>query len=149
MKKYYIPLFLLLWFSQLSIAQSQIGKEKLKEFRNNPKWKEMMKDPNANYYETIAAFDEFWRGKPNPLELMEGEKEALEELEERSFVSRIFKSNKTLKNEALQYVEDFKKFNYWQIQSEGFLKPDGKVMSQDEIQEMVQQELQNRQKARK
>ncbi|MFW0740033.1 hypothetical protein, partial [Flavobacterium sp. T12S277] len=135
----------LLFFLQLSIAQSQIGKQKLKEFRENPKWKEMMTDPNANFYETNVAFEEFWKGKPNPLELMEGEKEVLEELKERSFFSRLFKSNRKLKKESLEYAVDFKKFKFWKIKNEGFVKSDGRVMTQDQIQEMVQQELQSRQ----
>src|SRR6478609_2225685 len=139
MRKPTITLLSLLLFMQLSIAQSQIGKEKMKEFRKSPKWIEMMNDPNANFYETNAAFEEFWRGKPDPLELMEGEKEALEELEERSFVSKLFKSNKELKEESLRYAEDFKKFKFWKIQNEGFVKSDGRVMTQDEIQAMVQQ----------
>ncbi|WP_291285608.1 hypothetical protein [Flavobacterium sp.] len=149
MKKPTIILLPLLFFLQLSIAQSQIGKEKLKEFSKSPKWKEMMNDPNANFNETNVAFKEFWKGKPNPLELMEGEEEALEELEERSFISRLFKSNKTLKKESLQHAEDFKKFNFWRIKSEGFVKSDGSVMTRDEIQEMVRQELQSRQKNEK
>lgn len=149
MKKSTIILLPLLFFLQLSIAQSQIGKEKLKEYRKSPKWKEMMTDRNANFYETNAAFQEFWKGKPNPLELMEGEEEVLEELEERSFVSRLFKSNRKLKEESLQYTEDFKKFKFWKIEKENFVKSDGSVMTEDEIQEIVQQELQNRQKSKK
>ncbi|MGQ7944318.1 hypothetical protein [Flavobacterium sp. WC2509] len=149
MRKPTIILLPLLLFFQLSIAQSQIGKEKLKEYRDSPKWIEMMNDPNANFYETNVAFDEFWKGKPNPLELMEGEEEAFEELEERSFVSRLFKSNKELKEESLKYAEDFKKFKFWKTQNEGFVKADGRVMTQDEIQQLVQQELQSRQNTKK
>ncbi|BFM42577.1 hypothetical protein CFS9_12180 [Flavobacterium sp. CFS9] len=134
---------------QLSIAQSQIGKEKLKEFRKNPKWKEMMNDPNTNFNETKIAFEEFWKGKPNPLELMEGEEEALEELKERSFISKLFKSNRALKKESLQYTEDFKRFKFWQSQSESFVKSDGRVMTEDEIQEMARQEMQRRQETKK
>ena len=146
MRKSTLILLLLLFFLQLSIAQSQISREKLKEFRKSPKWKEMMNEQNVNFEETNIAFKEFWKGKPNPLELMEGEKEVLEELQERSFISRLFKSNRELKKESLQYAEDFKKFKFWRIQNEGFVKSDGRVMTQDEIQEMTQQELQRRQK---
>ncbi|WP_202702318.1 hypothetical protein [Flavobacterium sp. UGB4466] len=148
MRKTTIILLPLLFFLQLSIAQSQIGKEKRKEFRKSPKWKEMMKNPNANFNETSVAFEEFWKGKPNPLELMEGEEEALEELKERSFISRLFKSNKALKKESLQYAEDFKRFKFWRIQSEGLVKSDGRIMSEDEIQEMARQELQRRQETK-
>ncbi|MCC9017446.1 hypothetical protein [Flavobacterium lipolyticum] len=148
MRKTTIILLPLLFFLQLSIAQSQIGKEKRKEFRKSPKWKEMMKNPNANFNETSVAFEEFWKGKPNPLELMEGEEEALEELKERSFISRLFKSNRALKKESLQYVEDFKRFKFWRIQSEGLIKSDGRIMSEDEIQEMARQELQRRQETK-
>ena len=149
MRKTTIILLPLLFFLQLSIAQSQIKKEKLKEFRKSAKWKEMMNDPNSNFDETKVAFEEFWKGKPNPLELMEGEEEALEELKERSFISRLFKSNRALKKESLQYAEDFKKFNFWRIQSESFVKSDGRVMTEDEIQEMARQELQRRQETKK
>lgn len=149
MRKTTIILLPLLFFLQFSIAQSQVEKEKLKEFRKSPKWKEMMNDPNANFDEINVAFEEFWKGKPNPLELMEEEREVLEELKERSFISRLLKSNRELKKESLQYAEDFKKFKFWKIQNEGFVKSDGRVMNQDEIQEMVQQELQRRQENKK
>jgi len=65
MRKTTIILLPLLFFLQLSIAQSQIKKEKLKEFRKSAKWKEMMKDPNANFNETNVALMNF--GKENPI----------------------------------------------------------------------------------
>lgn len=147
----FIMLIFLLAFSMSSYAQTPITKKKLREYRNKPKWKEMMADPNVNFHEASIAFEEFWRGKDNPEELMEGENEEENEgkHKERSFLSRLFKSEKTEQAGIIQYAPDYKKFRFWQIQSVGFTKPDGTVMSRDEIQELVRQELQNRKEATK
>ncbi len=131
-------------------AQNQPDKATLKAYRKNPVWVQMMNDPNTNYNEAVAAFDEFWRGKPEPEEVMRGEREEGEsERQERSFLSRLFKSEAKEEQEILQYAEEYKRFTFWRQQNAGYVKPDGKVMSPEEQQALLEQELRNRQNTSK
>lgn len=104
----------------------------------------MMNDSSVNYFQAKIAFEEFWRGKPSPESIMEGEKE---EQEERSFLSRILKSEKTYNAEILQYAEEHKKFLHWLRVNKPYVKEDGSIMSEEEKQALVQQELNNRKAA--
>lgn len=116
---------------------------KLKEYRKNPLWIEMMEDKTVNYHEAVLAFDEFWKGKPEPEGELEGNNEG-EEKEERSFVARIFKSDKRLKEELMSYATDFKKFRYWKRKYAAYVRTDGSIPTEEEIQLLIQQELSNR-----
>lgn len=125
-------------FSQNTI----VIKKQLREYRNNPHWISMMKDSSVKFADAVTAFDEFWKGKPSPEELMEGESET----SERSIVSRIFYSEKQEKADILAFAEDHKRFLYWKQKNELYVKPDGTVMSAEEKQALVKQELENRKK---
>src|SRR6478609_8199686 len=113
------------------------SKATIKDYRKNPRWIEMMASPTANYFEASIAFDEFWKGKPNPIELMEHEGEGEEH--EGEAHERISERER---EELIHYAMDYKKFKFWQIQHQGFIHADGTIMTEEEIQAMVQQELQ-------
>ena len=120
------------------------SKKQLREYRNNPHWINMMDDSTANYYEAKLAFEEFWRGKPTPEQLNEGEFEAEEEEHDRSIFARILKSDNQYKAEIVQYAFEHRKFNYWLRKNAPYVKADGTVMSQAEKDQIVQQEIANR-----
>ncbi len=137
-------LFILICFSSSAFAQN-VSKKQLREYRNHPHWINMMNDSNVNYFQAKAAFEEYWKGKPNPESIMEGEKE--EGGEKRSLLSRLTKSEKTYNAEILQYSVEHKKFVFWLRENAPYVKEDGSIMSQDEREAMVQQELNNRKTA--
>jgi hypothetical protein len=137
-------LFLIICFSISAFAQNE-NKKLLREYRKNAHWITMMNDSNVNYFQAKIAFEEFWKGKPTPESIMEGEKE--EQGEERSFVSRILKSKKSYNAEILEYSVEHKKFLHWLRENEPYVKEDGTIMTQEEKEAMVQQELNNRKAA--
>lgn len=138
-------LFLLICFSFSAFAQNECSKKQLREFRNHAHWVSMMNDSTVNYFQAKIAFEEFWKGKPTPESIMEGEKE--EQGEERSLISRILKSEKTYHAEILEYSVEHKKFLHWLRVNKPYVKEDGSIMSEEEKQALVQQELNNRKAA--
>jgi hypothetical protein len=145
MKKIIPTGFLMLLALSTCIAQNTpTSKKQLKAFRNHPHWVSMMDDSTVNYHEAKAAFDEFWKGKPTPEELNEGEFEEENEEHERNIFARILKSDKQYKAEIVQYAFEHRKFNYWLRTNAPYVRPDGSLMSQAERDAMVQQEIANR-----
>ncbi|MCF8233676.1 MAG: PKD domain-containing protein [Bacteroidales bacterium] len=55
-------LILALIFGTQILAQETNEKEN-KNYSEFPYWIEMMQDPEANYYETVKAFEEYWEGR--------------------------------------------------------------------------------------
>ena len=133
-------LFILSMFSSLQ-AQHPVSKKQLREYHKNPHWIKMMSDSSVNFYEAKTAFEEFWKDKPTPESILEGEKE---EEHKRSFVARVLKSDATYNAEITQYTEDHKKFLFWLRQNAPYVKEDGTLMSPEERDALIQQELINR-----
>ena len=140
-----IALALLGSMSSIS-AQELTDKAKFKAYRKSPKWIEMMNDSSVNFYEAKLAFETFWKEKPSPEELSEGELEGENEEHERSFISRIFKSDRKYKEEITQYAFAHRKFRFWLLKNAPYVKQDGTIMSQVEKEALVVQELANRAK---
>lgn len=140
------PILVGILLANQAFTQS-IDKKQLKEYRNHPHWVKMMDDSTVNYHTAKAAFEEFWRGKPTPEELNEGEVEGENEEHERNIFARILKSDKKYKEEIVQYAFEHRKFNYWLRKNAPYVKADGSLMSQAEREAMVQQEIANRQAA--
>lgn len=142
-------IIILLCFGSSAFAQNdslhQCSKKQLREFRKNAHWVAMMSDTNVNYFKAKIAFEEYWRGKPSPESIMEGEKE--EEGEKRSLLSRALKSEKRYNAEILEYAQEHKKFLHWLRVNKPYVKEDGSIMSEEEKQALVQQELNNRKAA--
>ena len=95
----------------------------------DPKWYTMMQDPNANYFETIKAYKEYWKGKkmpPNKEQRLTPEyKEFFAKMtpEERNEYERIFMLNKEFKN--------------WRRITEDWVQPDGRILSEAERQAIL------------
>ncbi|MEY3416826.1 MAG: hypothetical protein RL711_134 [Bacteroidota bacterium] len=148
MKKLIRSGVVLLAFVSSANAQTNLRSQStLKEYRNHPHWISMMDDSTVNYLEAKVAFDEFWRGKPTPEELNEGEVEGENEAHERNIFARLLKSDKQYKAEIVVYAFEHRKFNYWLRHNAPYVKEDGSLMSQTEREAMLQQELANRQAA--
>ena len=46
-----------------AISNAQVSTATKSDYKNNPVWISMMNDPNANYYETVKAFREFFNDR--------------------------------------------------------------------------------------
>jgi hypothetical protein len=145
MKQIILP-FVIVIITSLNVWGQTHSKQQLKEFRNHPLWVNMMDDSTVNYHTAKAAFEEFWRGKPTPEQLNEGEIEGEEE-HERNIFARIFKSDKRFKEEIVVFAFEHRKFNYWLRKNAPYVREDGTIMSQAERDAIVQKELDSRQAA--
>jgi hypothetical protein len=124
---------LFLVFCSGAWAQNQ-DKKTQKYYANNPVWVQMMKSSDVNFFEVNAAFEQYWATREKPElenEELEGHKE-----EERSFLSRAFKSDKKEQAERNEYAFAYKQYLKWRIEVEPFVQPDGRILSAEEQHEV-------------
>jgi hypothetical protein len=138
-----IILLILLLYARLHAQQIQgTTKDQLKSeasvtalYKASPVWKEMLDDPNANFFEVQKAFQLFWEGKEQPQEEDEiiGEKRNLKNnLINRTFNARELKEQ--AEREALLF--DCKKYHWWLKKTEPYVRDDGSIMSYEERLEL-------------
>lgn len=140
MKKVII-VFLFVIFSKTLLCAQALTKKEERNYRHHPVWITMMNDPHVNYYKAEEAFNLFWEGKEKPEEEgYEGEEIGGEKKEKKSFFEKLFENDKDAKKYAFQY----KQFKNWLKVKYAYLKPDGTLMSEDEFQQQVQDELSRR-----
>ena len=133
---YFKRKLLLLCISSLAIsqlaAQSGTKVDSAKNYSLNPVWIKMMQDPNVNYFEAKKAFEMYWEGREEP---------------EEEFISSE-KSEKNLRKDETQeidYAMEHKKFKYWLVKMKPYVKPNGTIMTKEEINALVNEELKRRQ----
>lgn len=117
-----------------SAAWSQNTDQKLqKYYAKHPVWIEMVKDPNVNFFTVNNAFEQYWAKREKP----EIEHEGGDEHEkERSFISRLFKSDKKEQAERNEFAFAYKQYIKWRIEVEPFVQPDGRILSAEEQKEV-------------
>lgn len=126
-------ILLLICVATTKKTQAQSGTAK--DYTKYPYWKDMINDPNTNYFEVQKAFNLFWEGKEMPLE----EDDIMNEKEEKlknNFVNRVFKSKELKEQQEQMELEalafDIKKYRRWLIQTEPYIHDDGSIMSDEE-----------------
>jgi hypothetical protein len=89
-------------------------------------WISAMDDPNANYFEAVKSFDKFWSNRQKPMkdhgegmEIFGNDSASLKMAEEQS------KPN--------EYAYEYKRFLNWQQRNKNLVKPDGSIMTAEEI----------------
>jgi len=126
-------------------------------YKDEPLWIQMMNDPNANYYETIKAFREFWEGyklpgEPEEMTARDGfEREiGLESAEEREREKKEKKRRKA--PDGGDYSFEVKQFKGWWLDAQDWVQPDGRILPPEERQKLIEQqqkelkEIENKQK---
>ena len=63
MKKYMLLAILAIAFSVGAYAQSLNNSNTTKDYANHPYWIDMMQDPEANFHETVEAFERYWENR--------------------------------------------------------------------------------------
>jgi hypothetical protein len=102
-----------------------------------PYWIDMMNDSNVNYYDAVTAFDTYWENRVKPTEK---DGEAVD----------IFDKQKTPEQKAqeelrsVEYVYEYKKFLNWKQSNKNLVKPDGTILTQEEILEQWEKQTQER-----
>ena len=113
------------------VMRSQTQKKSV-NYSKKPYWIEMMKDPKANYFETIKAYDAFWenRKKPKDEDDIIGQSKTVEA--KRGFLSRWFKSKEERdETDIKKYALDVKKFKHWKLKTEPYVQEDGSILDAD------------------
>ena len=141
-------LLILFILSNKFVAQN--SNHNSKNYSKEPLWIGMMDDPNANYYETLKAFREFWKDRVLPEEPFEAEgadtfekevgleKEGESEKErEREREREIKKQNKRGDQSTHQYASQVRAFKGWMQTIKPWVRPDGSIISDTERQAII------------
>ncbi len=105
---------------------TKIFHKKQDTLANFPYWIAMMDSPNVNYYKAVEAFDKYWENREKPTEA-DGEGKDIFNAE---------KSNEQKeKKRSIQYIYEYKQFLNWQQRNKNLVKPDGTIMTPEEILE--------------
>ena len=131
----FISLFIL--FADFIHAQE---KNKHPNYSKYPYWIDMMKDPQANYFEAVKAYDDFWAKRKKP----KGENEVIGQQKEpkakRTIFQKLFKSNK--EEDTDKYALDCKKFEHWKLTVKPYVQEDGRILNADEQLKIWKQQRQ-------
>ena len=128
-------LLLGLFLVSFTVASAQTTDNKSqKYYANNPVWIQLMKSPNVNFFEVNAAFEQYWAKREKPE--LENEEAGEHKEEERSFISKVFKSDKKEQAERNEYAFAYKQYLKWRIEVEPFVQPDGRILSAEEQHEV-------------
>ncbi len=85
-----------------------------------PYWIAMMDSPGVNYNAAVRAFNLYWENRDKPTE-------------ENGEGQDIFTPNATEKKHPVEYVYEYKRFLDWQQRNKNLVKPDGTLMTGEEI----------------
>lgn len=95
---------------------------------NYPYWIEMMSDPNVNYFAAVEAFERYWENREKPTE-DDGEGQDLFDRDKSD------EEKAKADNRSIEYVYEYKQFLHWQQTNKNLLKPDGTILTSEEILE--------------
>jgi len=112
---------------------------------DEPRWVKMMKDPKANYYETIKSFRKFWKDRPLPkepfeseeLEVFEKEVGLVSDKESEEERERELKKYKNRKQGEYDYSAEVKSFKGWMQKVKPWVQADGSIIPEEEQQHII------------
>lgn len=154
LSKYLIAL-LTVMFASMSFGQSEDDAKK-NHYKEQPVWIEMMNDPNANFYETIEAFKEYYedRAMPEePIEMRAGdsfeEEIGLEEYHENGEKSEkeLERERKRDESNEPKYAAEVRAFRGWYYDNLNWLRANGSIISIQERQAIIDEQQQDLQEA--
>jgi hypothetical protein len=131
-------LALLCCISNFTMAQQNgtpTDTSRFKLYRTSPVWKDMLDDPNANYFEVQKAFELFWSGKELPVEEDEiiGEDHRLK----NNFINRTFNAKELREQQERDALAfDYKRYHWWLIKMEPYVQEDGRILTMEQRLEL-------------
>jgi hypothetical protein len=115
----------------MATTQTQSNASKNALYKSNPVWKDMINDPNANFFEVKKAFELFWEGRELPMEEDDiiGENHRVKD----NFLNRILNAKEIREQkETESLVYDYKRYCNWLIMVEPYVQDDGRILSDTE-----------------
>ena len=91
-----------------------------------PYWIAMMNDSTVNYYDAVNAFDKYWENKVKPAE---DDGEAIDIFGKQ----KSHEEDQEEKSRTSVYVFEYKQFLNWKQTHKNLIKPDGTIMTNEEI----------------
>ncbi len=151
MKIHPVKRYIVLFIFATVYMQMQAQTHSKKEYSKKPLWIDMMNDSTANYFETIKAFREFWKGRVLPEEPFENEsidtfekevglKEDNESPRERMREKR--KREKYNPKNEINYGAQVRAFKGWMHSVKPWVREDGTIISVYEQQKIINQQQQ-------
>ncbi|WP_341905344.1 hypothetical protein [Fluviicola taffensis] len=142
------------------LGQNETKTYNPRKFRKEPIWIEMMNDPNANYFQTIKAFREYWKDRVLPEEPFENhetdtfEREVGLEQDEESREERKREHDRKEKkrkrkgkpDETLLYASQVRAFKGWIKAVKPWVREDGSIVSPEEQQKIIDAQSEERKK---
>jgi len=119
-----------------------------------PNWVKMMADCNANYFQTVKSFDDYWEKRERPVIEEEGGEILLpdgDNVMKKSKLKDIGKRKKEMINDgsAERLSMEYKFFIHWQRESLPYVQPNGHILTLDEREANWNKEMKNRAAANK
>ena len=128
----------------------EFSEKQIKQWEKNPDWITMMEDENANYFETIAAYEAFWKNHEMPVEedqILRAPRDQKEKVESRSEIRKRKREERKMEKEEQEeavlrhkYAFAVKKFKHWKITVEPYVQPDGRILSKAEQLKLHEQQ---------
>jgi hypothetical protein len=116
--------------------------KQLREWSRNPEWVKMMDDPNANYFEVVAAYEAFWKNREMPVEedqvLGAPRNQRVHEYTKRELRQREREERKMEKEEREaavirhHYAFDVKRYKHWKLTVDPYVQSDGRILGKEE-----------------
>lgn len=89
-------------------------------------WITMIDSPGVNYNKMVESFEKFWEHREKPTEA---------DGEGKDIFGRVEPKEEKESNRPIQYVYEYKRFLNWQQRNKNLVKPDGSIMTSEEVLE--------------
>ena len=129
LKSFLFFLFIGLTINQNTSCKSKISLSKKQDtLQSFPYWIAMMETEHVNYYKAVEAFEKYWENREKPTE-QDGEGKNI-------FTGD--NGNSTYEKDqtkSIEYIFEYKQFLNWKQRNKNLVKPDGTILSAEEILE--------------
>ncbi len=143
-----------------AISNAQVTTTTKLDYKNNPVWISMMNDPNANYYETVKAFKEFFTDRFLPEEPWDRAQEGGDPFEKEVGLEEEDGSGKKSANELKResykqnpnepnYAEEVRAFKGWFYSTKPWVQSDGSILSPAQQQLIIEKQKNELEEAEK
>lgn len=130
-------------------AQNKTKKYNPKKFSKEPVWIIMMNDPQANYFQTLNAFRDYYKNRILPkepfeneeMEVFEKEVGLINDKESEEKRERRLKGKKPRTNEQ-DYSAEVRAFKGWMQAVKPWVRADGSIVSAAEQQSILDKQSQ-------
>ena len=95
-----------------------------------PDWVKAIDDPNANYFKTIKAYEDFWKTHEKPADEEELMNKSLEQTQ--GHIKSLSKREIKQQREQDYYRYECKRFENWERENKPYVQEDGRILTADE-----------------